>query len=61
VLQRNVSDYALLVRVDPPVLVEPGEVIDHEHPITGFAPVPPPAPVAGETASAAVAATEETP
>jgi hypothetical protein len=39
VLQRNVTDYPAFVGGHS-VRVEPGEVIDHPDPITGFEPVP---------------------
>jgi hypothetical protein len=66
VLQRNAGDHPLIVMTDPPVEVQPGGVIDHKWPITGFTPEPS-APVAEKptatTKAAKAAATdaEETP
>jgi hypothetical protein len=36
VWQRNDTDYTLTVATDPPQVVEPGEVIEHEHYVVGF-------------------------
>lgn len=64
-LQRNTTDYPAFVG-GASIRVEPGEVIDHDDPITGFEPVadepaapPPPAPAPAPAPASAPEATSD--
>lgn len=60
-LQRNDTDYPLIVGTDPAVLVEPGGTCEHEHPVMGLTPVAasPPSPAASNAQKLIPPADEE--
>ncbi len=62
-LQRNITDSTLLVMGDPPVVLHPGDLIEHEDHVTGCEPVeePEPAPVADAPEPPAAEAADATP